>query len=345
MAQVNVTIIGLQQLGLSLGLALKRLSRVPNAQHTFTITGSDEEVDTLKTARTMGAIDLDLRDPADSVAKADLVFMTSPYALTKDLFSVVGPALKPGAVVADFSPLKLPSIAWARDYFRKSKEGKAEAYLVGVTAVINPEYLNEMEEAAHEDLFDNGVFVVSPAPNAPEEAISLIVDLADLMGVKVHFTDPTEHDGITAAMEGLPQLLQVILFRSLHGSPSWDDLQRLGNPAFGLATFRLSRDAPDNLAALVANNRGNTVRVLESVSGTIEAMLDLIRNSDEETLSEAFSDTAEGYNRWLNARRKNKWREDESQQEIQRPNLLGPLFGNALRFGRKPPADDQSTKK
>ena len=186
--------------------------------------------------------------------------------------------------------------------------------------------------------------MLSPAPNCPEEAISLIVDLAELLGVKIHFTDPTEHDGIAAAMEGLPQLLQVILFRSLHGSPSWDDLQRLGNPAFGLATFRLTRDAPDNLAALVAHNRGNTVRVLEAVNGTITSMLDLIRSADEETLTEAFSDTAEGYNRWLAARRKNKWREDERQEAIQRPNLLGPLFGNALRLGRKP-ADDKSTKK
>jgi len=344
MAQVNVTIIGLQQLGLSFGLAIKRLMKAPNAQHTFTITGSDEESDTIKAARTLGAIDQETRDPADSVEKADLVFVTAPYALTKDLFSVVGPALKPGAVVADLSPLKLPSITWARDYFRKGQDGKSQAYLVGLTAVINPEYLTEMEETAHDDLFDNGVFVLSPAPNCPEEAISLLVDLAELMGVKVHFTDPAEHDGIAAAMEGLPQLLQMILFRSLKEASSWDDLQRLGNPAFGLATFRLTRDVSDNLAAFVANNRGNTVRVLETVNGTITAMLDLIRSADEATLTEAFSDSAEGYNRWLTARRKNKWREDEQQEAIQRPNLLGPLFGNALRFGRKP-TDDQSSKK
>ena len=76
----------------------------------------------------------------------------------------------------------------------------------------------------------------------------------------------------------------------------------------------------------------------------ITEMLDLIRSADEETLTEAFSDSAEGYNRWLAARRKNKWRENEQQEAIQRPNLLGPLFGNALRLGRKP-TDDQSTKK
>ncbi len=87
MAQVNVTIIGLQQLGLSFGLAIKRLMKAPNAQHTFTITGSDEENDRIKAARTLGAIDQETRDPADSVAKADLVIMTSPYALTQRLFS------------------------------------------------------------------------------------------------------------------------------------------------------------------------------------------------------------------------------------------------------------------
>src|SRR5258706_2226901 len=154
MARVNVTLIGLQRMGASLGMALKRHSKGPDAQHEFVITGSDENRDMMKAASAMGAIDQEIRDPGNAVEKADIVIVSMPYSMVKDIFSIIGPVLKPGAVVIDLSPLKLPSIAWARQYFRKDNDGKPEAYVIGVTPLINADYLQDPREgieAARED--------------------------------------------------------------------------------------------------------------------------------------------------------------------------------------------------
>lgn len=338
MAKVNVTIIGLQRLGTSFGLALKRLMQTSGNKHEFVITGSDEEASTMKTAHQMGAVDQAIRDLISAVEKADLVYIAAPYGLTADIFEVIGPALKPGAVVMDTSPLKLASIDWAKKHFRRNKDGEPEAYLVGVTPIFNPDYLISAEtstEAARADLFDKGALIVSPSPDCPEEAVQLIAELADLLKVPVHFADPVEHDGIIAAMEGLPLLLQLGLFRHLSGSKAWADFQRFSNPTFSLATHRLGKETPQDLAALIHRNRDNTVRALEALIGTLDEIRDFLVSGDDASTIEAFSDAMERYERWNKARYTNKWDDQPAAPDVQAPNLLGGLGNMLMPFGKK----------
>src|SRR5260221_9991349 len=61
------------------------------------------------------------------------------------------------------------------------------------------------------------ILVLSPAVNCPPEAIKFVSELAALLGLKLHFTDPAEHDGIIASMESLPLLMQLALFQTANG--------------------------------------------------------------------------------------------------------------------------------
>src|SRR5262245_59441662 len=101
MAEIKVTIIGLNRLGASFGLAIKGLSNTPKANHQFIITGSDQSRDVMKAAREMGAIDQEVRDPDGAVAQADIVILSAPYREVKDILEAIGSNLKPGAVVLD----------------------------------------------------------------------------------------------------------------------------------------------------------------------------------------------------------------------------------------------------
>jgi prephenate dehydrogenase len=345
MAQVNLTIIGLQRLGTSFGLAVQRLKENPDIKHEFIITGSDEDRDILQEAHKKGAIDQEVRDLESAVEKADLVFLASPYGIAADVFSMIGPALKPGAVVMDTSPVKLASIAWADKHFRRNDEGQSLAYLVGTTAMLNPAHLNDPGqdmETAYADLFDGGLFVLSPAPDCPEEAVQLVADLAALMGVKLHFADPAEHDGLIASMEGLPILLQLALFRSLNNSQAWDDLRRFGNTTFALATHRLSSGAPGDLAALVTRNRANILRSLETLIGTLEEVRDLVATGDEEAVEGTFADAMDRYERWQIARRKSDWGDRPPTPQMDARGLLGGLF---VPLGMRRPKDRPGGKR
>src|SRR5215831_3764670 len=99
-------------------MALKRQNKVSSAPHQFAIVGSDPDSMAMKTAHKLEAIDQEERSARTAVGKADLVMVAVPYGSVEDTFSEIGPALKAGAVVMDLSPLKMPSLQWAKEHFR-----------------------------------------------------------------------------------------------------------------------------------------------------------------------------------------------------------------------------------
>jgi prephenate dehydrogenase len=279
----------------------------------------------------MNAFDRDVADLGQAVEGADLIFLAVPYDLTQEVLEIIGPAVKPGAVIMDTSPLKLPSIAWAAGSLRRDEEGSPQAYLVGVTPVINPEYLGDPSDdpdTARADLFKEGLMVVSPVADCPPEAVRLISDLSELMGIKLHFVDPAEHDGIVAGMDGLPLLLQLALFQSLKRAGSWDDARQLSNTPFFLATYRLAEGEPEALANLIHLNRENTVRRLDALIETLADLRNVLLNPDQETLAEHFDEAMKAYVEWQAARLTNRWRAEPSAsgEPIRGFSLLGGLF-------------------
>jgi hypothetical protein len=162
---VNVTIIGLDRLGTSFGLALKRYQSDPKAQHTFTIIGSDTKAYAMKSAEKMKAVDNFHRAVLKASTNADLLLVNVPFGAAEDLYARLGPELKPGAVVLDTSLLKLPMIDYATQYFPKNSAGEPAAYLVGITPIVNARALYSGEqdvEGARADLFDEGDVLLAP---------------------------------------------------------------------------------------------------------------------------------------------------------------------------------------
>jgi prephenate dehydrogenase len=318
MANVNVSIIGMNRLGTSFGLAIKALNGKPDHKHTFTVSGCDKNGENVRKAARQGALDAEHFDVISAVQNADLVIVCVPYSETEATLEGIGGYLKPGAVVLDSAPLKLPSIQWADRYLLRDSDGDQQAYLVGITPILNPTYLSLPEEAPESgraDLFADGVMIISPAPNCPSDAVQLISDLSELLGVKVHFTDPAEHDSITAGMEGLPLLLQLALFKALHSSPTWDDAQWFGNPSFVLATYRLIESNPEALGALLYRNRQNMIHRLDALVEQLGKLREMLHVDDDLLLGEMFQAAMDDYAEWQTARLRNKFSTEPDMSE------------------------------
>jgi prephenate dehydrogenase len=251
MGKITVTIIGLGRTGASIGLALKRYNQRPNAQHQFEIIGVEDRASVLEDAEKIGAFDKSVRNIHDAARERDIVVLSLPYADVQRAYQAIGDGLRPGCVVMDMSPLKLPSQQWADKYLSK------EAHMVGITPIINPQYLFDgLDDTNHarEDYFDKGCMMVMPSPTCIREAVELATDFSSLLGSSIHFMDPGEHDGLVAATEGLPALLGVAAFYTLSRNPGWGDLQRLTNPPFGRLTHQLFDTHPDDMRDAWLNN-------------------------------------------------------------------------------------------
>jgi prephenate dehydrogenase len=243
--------------------------------------------------------------------------------------AIIGPALKPGAVVVDCGPLKLPAIRYAEKYLRRDDDGAPQAYLVGVTPIISPAHLGDPNDTPAEGdaaLFGGGLIVICPTPGAPREAVQLVADLTELLGVRTHFIDPAEHDGMAAAMDNLPPLLQLAYLQSVAGARNWEDARLLGNQAFFLATYRLAAGDPETMAAEIHGNRENVLHRLDTLSDMLDELREALRQDDSAILAEYFQRAMNTHAAWQMARLTNRYGFEPTETDEIRGSFSMNLF-------------------
>jgi prephenate dehydrogenase len=330
---VNVSIIGLDRLSTSLALALKRYQGQPKAQHTFTLTGSDERDSALKAAQKLGALDRSERKPHKAAENADLIVMNGPAGQLEELYARVGPRLKQGAVVLDMTVLKQPAVEWAGRYFLTNDRGQPLAYLVGITPLVNGSVLYDSDmsaDAASADLFDGSEFLITPDPKCPGEAIALAEDTIRLIGGKSRFMDPAEHDGLAAATEELPALLGTALFYALQQSDGWPEIRRMVNPDLALMFQHLRYQSQEDLQALFTLNRDNLARHLDGLIGVLVELRDTLTRNEADKLEAFLGLVEKEWGKWDIKRQTGQW---ESAPRVEAPSPLGSMgiFGMKRR--------------
>ena len=331
---ITVTIVGLGRVGASIGLALKRYNRKGKTPHTFEITGIEDRPGILKDAEKLNVVDKTARNLYSAVDDRDIVILALPFAEVRRTYQVMRDGLRPGVVVMDFSPLKMPSIEWAKEYLPE------EAHMIGISPIVNPKYLydglDDTEHAA-EDFFDNGSMLLMPSPSCIREAVELATDFSTLLGSTVHFVDPMEYDTLTAATHGLPTLLGVTSFYMLGRNAGWDDIQRVTNPPFGRLTHALFDTHPDDLRDLWLTNRESTIHYVDMMLESLKEMRDALARDDRDAIESVLAETSDKYSVWINKRYNNKWDKGDagpktpSTGETLMSGLMGGMLTRRLR--------------
>lgn len=335
MAELSVAIVGLGRLGASVGLALRRYAKQPNAENQFSVVGADRLASVEQEAVSLGAVERTAPSTRAAVQDKDLIVLAVPYADVRATLRDIADSLRENAVVLDFSPLKLPSMQWAAEILPQG------VHLVGATAVVNPAYLwDGLDDTEHAcaDYFDNGALLLAPAATTNRDAIALVSTLAAILGAGVHYIDPAEHDGLAGAAEGIPALLSVAAFRALSSSDGWDEMQRLTNPAFGRLTHHLMDTHPDDLRDLLLNNADNTVRYLDAVMAALGELRDVLADGDRDAIEAATVDAETRYANWIRRRSQGKWDDMLDQARPEGTSILTGMLGGFLTdrlFGNK----------
>lgn len=337
MATVSVAILGMGRIGASVALALKRYNGRKDARHTFEISCADLRAGIREDAAKVGASDKVERDLFSAASGKDIVVLALPLADIQDAYKAIGPELRPGAVVLDTTPLKVPSLEWAKKHLGK------EVHMVGITPILNPDYLFDgLDDTLHAkaDLFDKGSMLLMPGTNCVKEAVELAADFAGLVGATAHFFDPAEHDSLIALTEGLPSLLGLASFYMSTKTPGWIDGQRLTNPAFGRLTRSLYDTHPDDLRDLWLHNRENLVRHTNELIAMLQTLRELLARNDADAVEAALIEATDAYNTWINRRSSSKWDDDKGQKPDQSvgntlmSGLMGGFLSKRLQGGK-----------
>ena len=322
---VNITIIGLGQIGTSVGLAL-----ADKTELVYRL-GHDRELGKARKAKKMGALDKVSLNLPSAVRDADLVLLALPVDQIQDTLEVMKEDLKEGVVVMDTGPVKQVIAAWVSEIL------PPERYYVGLTPVLNPVYLHDIDsglEAARPDLFRDGLMGIVSPPGTPSEAIKLAADLTRLLGATPLFADPLEMDGLVAATHILPQLIAAGLLNATVDQPGWQEGRKIAGRSYADVSAPIMYPTePRTLTTAAILNRENVIRVIDSAVASLNAMRNDLLNEDDQALEARLVRAREGRQVWLQGRMVADWAAEETTT-VEAPTA-SEVFGRFIGTGRK----------
>ncbi len=321
---IQISVLGLGQVGLSLGLAL--------AGHKDQIlrVGSDSSTQAERAAAKLSAFDQFKHNLPAAVEKAEVVVLACPVDEIRSTLEIIAPDLKPGAVMIDTSPVKVKVMEWVKELL------PAERYFISMTPTLNPDCLDlpaTGPEAARADLFHNSLMVITNPPDVPSEALQLASDLAVLLGATPYYADAWEVDGLLAALHLLPRLVAAALTNAVTDQPGWREGRKLAGKPFASATRPVEElDEVKSFGQATLINRENTLRVLANLVSELETLQVALADQDEAALTKKLGHARENHLEWWAQRKLANWNAPQRTEPLPTSaEVLGRLIGLGKR--------------
>ncbi len=315
---VNITIIGLGQIGVSIGLAL--------ADHTDQVRriGHDKSRQQATNAQKLGALDQVEFNLPRSVENADLVILALPFEAIEETLKFIAPDLRPNCVVVDTAAYKTPVADWARTHLPPG------CHYIGLVLAPSPNHITSVERPPHADLFKDTVIGLVTPHGTSGEAIQLVADLVMLLGAQPFFLDLVEADNLMAAAHLLPQWLATALLDMTVEGPGWREMRRLAGRPYATATLSaVSQDNSDSLARAALANSQASLRAIDAFMQSLASMRAAIAEGQGDELVQRIQQAQGGRETWWQERASGNWQKIEFgiSEQPQRPSLLGEWLG------------------
>jgi len=326
---VQITIIGLGQVGTSIGLALagqKNIKRV----------GHDKDYETARQSQKAGAVDEIKVNLPSSVSEANVVIFCIPLSEVRETLGYIAQDLQEGTVVLDTAPAKATVGTWFNELIPQGR------YYVGLVPAAGASYLHGIDlgvQSARADLFSKGLFMINAPHGTPGEAVKLATDLVELLGAQSMISDDVEADGLLASTHILPQLISAALLDATVDQPGWAEARKVAARPYASATAALAyHDEAKSLGEAALGNRENVLRVIDAYMTSLQKLRDGIETGDNKSVIEFLEDAVKARDRWLSERTNADWqRMEQVQAEPQSfGDKLGRMFlGNMVDRSKK----------
>lgn len=261
----QVAIVGLGLIGGSLGLALRQ------AHAAQWVVGFDPGYGVSEQARRMGAIDQGGSTLGDTVRGAELVILATPVGTIHALLQDLAHVAEPGAVITDVASTKSQVMSWAEEFLPSGVS------FVGGHPMAGKEVSGI--EAADPALFQRCVYCLTPTSRTSHDALKKVMHLIEIVGARVRFLEPAEHDKQVAQISHLPYLVSSALMQSVAQSSDWSAASQLASSGFRDAT-RLAAGNPTMHRDICLTNREAVLHALDEYLATLHLLREQIATRD-----------------------------------------------------------------
>ncbi|MCP5099392.1 MAG: prephenate dehydrogenase/arogenate dehydrogenase family protein [Chloroflexi bacterium] len=311
----TISIIGLNRIGVSIGLALK------NSPLDFTIVGHDKDSAIGRDAKeVVGAIDKTEWNLLTAATQADILVLTLPTSELKVTLEAFGDNLQPHTLIVDLSGMKQSALNWAEQYVRKG-------HYIGAVPIFAADSMADGRsaiETADADLFRNSVFCLMPSPKADKDAVETAVNFGILLGATPYFLNPEEYDNLSHGVDTMPGLLSAAMFSAIYKSEGWRDMLRFAGLNFSVSTAPLQSTA-DNIE-IAMQDKNALLRWIDAVMDDLTQMRRWVHDGEAEIMSAYIQELNDERERWVRQRMKNEWTEVQNQH-IQSPSFAEQMLG------------------
>lgn len=307
---LQITVIGLDQVGSSIGLALAEF------KDKILRVGHDPDTKRMKLAEKEGAFDKTFINLNDAVRGADIVILALPADMIKDTLSIISGILKADAVLINTSPIRSGINDWFKQYIPK------ECAFISVQPLIHADRLTDLNDELHiprADLFINTEILITSDFDTSPKAVQVATDLVTLLKAQPYFADPAEADGIVARVEQLPQLAAAALVHTLVNQPGWKDGRRFSSRAFYRhASVSHLYNEQEFFGITDLLNKENVSRSLGEMITSLKELQTLIDEGNEDELRKYLQEVRDGYETWIEQRKSGDW---DAQKQKRVKNL------------------------
>jgi len=238
----TVCIIGPGLIGGSIGLGLKKRNLAK------TVIGVGHRTSSLEKATKMNAIDIGILNSEEAVKDADIVILAASVNKIIDTAKKIIPFMKSNAILTDVGSTKKYIVEQISHTIRK------DITFVGAHPIAGSEQRGV--EFASADLFEGCTCIITPIDNHTAE-VETISQLWRLLGAKITYLTPEQHDEILAFVSHLPHLVASCLINAIKK-------EYLVCGASGLRdTTRVASGGPELWVDIFCQNRENVIKSID----------------------------------------------------------------------------------
>lgn len=201
----RISIIGVGLIGGSLGMALRSPEKP-----AYKVTGIGRNIDKLRLAKKLGAIDEYTLDWPSGVRKADIVVVCTPVELVAETIKKLTPYLKDGAIVTDVGSVKGSIVKDVNKIVERARNKyKRSITFVGGHPMAGSEKTGV--QFGDKNLYKGATVVIARETATKGSSINKVKKMWQDAGANVIVTTPSSHDKIVALISHLPHMIAFSL--------------------------------------------------------------------------------------------------------------------------------------
>lgn len=274
----RLAVIGLGLIGTSIVRAARRFELVS------AIAVSDASEAVRARVVELGIADRVAATAAEAVADADIVVLSVPVGESGAVAALIGPRLKPGAVVSDVGSVKV-SVVEAVEPHLPEHAAFVAAHPVAGTEFSGP-------DAGFAELFGNRWCILTPSSRSTEAGVTAMRRLWEGFGARVETMEPKHHDLVLAITSHVPHLIAYNIVGTAAHLEEVTQSEVMKFSAGGFRDFtRIASSDPTMWRDVFLNNRDAVLEMLGRFNEDLAALQRMVRYGDGDGLFDLFTRT------------------------------------------------------